>query len=108
MTAFAGEFEHLVLLSVLRHDGGATARDIRDTLAERAGRTSSRGALYATLDRLDEKGWIGWAAAESAPERGGVPARRVVLTEAGLAVARERQRAVRRLVDGTDLATEPS
>lgn len=108
MTPFAGDLEHLVLLAVHRHADGATARDVRETLARRAGRDASRGALYATLHRMDEKGWIEWNPADSVPERGGIPARRVVLTAAGRAVARSHHEAIHRLAEGTDLLQEPA
>jgi DNA-binding PadR family transcriptional regulator len=73
-----GQLEFLVLLSVLRH------------LEENAGRRITRGALYRTLDRLTEKGFLEWELEPSQiPERGGHPMRRLLLTENGIEAVRE-------------------
>jgi DNA-binding PadR family transcriptional regulator len=81
-----GEFEQLVLLAVLQLGDDAYAIDIRDKLSTIAGRTISRGALYRTLDRLAEKGLVGWDLEEDQiPERGGHPRRRFDATAEGIA-----------------------
>ncbi|MGW8264973.1 MAG: PadR family transcriptional regulator [Longimicrobiales bacterium] len=87
-----GEFELLVLLSILRQEGDAYANRVRQDLAENAGRKVTRGALYRTLDRLTEKGLLRWELEPSeTPERGGHPMRRLHVTERGrLAVRRAR------------------
>lgn len=63
-----GEFEQLVLLAVMRLRGEAYAVPIRREIEERTSRSVARGALYVTLDRLEEKGllksWLGDATAE--------------------------------------------
>lgn len=101
MSDAPGEFEHLVLLALLhRQSEGSTASEARSTLKRRAERSTSRGALYATLDRLEEKGWIEWIAGEDRPERGGIPARRARLTGTGIRVVRERREVLRRLSEG--------
>ena len=84
-----GEFELLVLLSILRQEGGAFANQIREDLLENAGRRVTRGALYRTLDRLTEKGLLKWELeASEVPERGGHPMRRLRVTERGLLAVR--------------------
>jgi len=87
-----GEFELLVLLSILRQEEDAYANRVREDLAENAGRKVTRGALYRTLDRLTEKGLLRWDLEPSeTPERGGHPMRRLHVTERGrLAVRRAR------------------
>lgn len=88
-----GEFELLVLLSILRQEDEAYANRVREDLVENAGRRVTRGALYRTLDRLTEKGLLEWDLEPSeVPERGGHPMRRLRVTESGL-------RAVRRARD---------
>ncbi|MGH7578137.1 MAG: hypothetical protein ACREM1_23850 [Longimicrobiales bacterium] len=52
--AFLGEFEHLVLATALRLEGAYGAELVRE-LEERTGRRVLGGALYATLDRLEER-----------------------------------------------------
>ena len=50
-----GEFELLVLLSLLRQADAPYANRVRDDLEENAGRQVTRGALYRTIDRLTGK-----------------------------------------------------
>ena len=76
-----GEFELLVLLSILRQEEDAYANRVREDLVENAGRSVTRGALYRTLDRLTEKGLLKWDLEPSeVPERGGHPMRRLTVT----------------------------
>jgi DNA-binding PadR family transcriptional regulator len=85
-----GQLEFLVLLSVLRHREEPYANRIRLDLEENAGRRITRGALYRTLDRLTEKGFLEWELEPSQiPERGGHPMRRLLLTENGIEAVRE-------------------
>ena len=89
---FLGEFEQLVLLALLdaaREEGDAPVVALRERLEEIAGRAVSRGALYRTLDRLEDKGWLAWCLdGEDVPERGGHPRRRFRVTPEGVAVLR--------------------
>ena len=54
MAAYLGEFEHLLLLTVLRLGADAFGTHIARELDQRAGRSVSRGALYTSLDRPPE------------------------------------------------------
>lgn len=89
---FLGEFEQLLLLALLdvsREEGDAPALALRERMEELAGRSVSRGALYRTLDRLEDKGWVGWALDDAdVPERGGHPRRRFHVSPEGIAVLR--------------------
>ena len=58
--AYLGEFEQQVLLVVLRLKDEAFGPDISRELEDRAGRRVSRGALYTTFDRLEDKGLLRW------------------------------------------------
>ncbi len=85
-----GEFELLVLLSILRHHDDPYANRIRDDLEENANRRVTRGALYRTLDRLTEKGFLEWELVPSrTPDRGGHPMRRLLVTDEGRAAVRQ-------------------
>jgi DNA-binding PadR family transcriptional regulator len=53
-----GEFEQIVLLAVARLGKEAYGMQIRREIAERTGRDPSLGAVYATLDRMTEKGAV--------------------------------------------------
>ena len=84
-----GEFELLVLLSILRQKDAPYANRVRGDLEENADRRVTRGALYRTLDRLTEKGLLSWELKPSEiPERGGHPMRRLQVTEAGIDAVR--------------------
>lgn len=96
-----GEFEFLVLLSVLRQDDDPYANRVRDDLEENAGRRVTRGALYRTIDRLTDKGFLRWEMEPSQiPERGGHPMRRLLVTEEGLAAVREQRDVLHTFLDG--------
>jgi DNA-binding PadR family transcriptional regulator len=97
-----GEFEQLVLLAVLQLETDAHAARIRDTIEQRAQRRVTRGALYATLDRLTTKGFIDWEVEDATPERGGIPRRRFQVTGPGLEALRRSYGAVRALARGLD------
>jgi DNA-binding PadR family transcriptional regulator len=50
-----GEFEVLILLAVLRRGDAAYPPAVREEIETRAGRAVQRGAVYVTLDRLENK-----------------------------------------------------
>jgi DNA-binding PadR family transcriptional regulator len=89
MPAYLGEFEQLVLLAVLRLEGGATGAAIRDAVAEGSRRTVWIGAVHTTLDRLELKGLVRSRAVPTPTARGGrrkifglQPAGRAAITHA--------------------------
>jgi PadR family transcriptional regulator PadR len=55
---FLGEFEQIILLAVLRLVDDAYGMEVRREIETRAGRDTSIGAVYATLDRLEAKGLV--------------------------------------------------
>jgi len=83
---YLGEFEQMVLLSVMRLGDQAYGLAIKDELESVAGRSPSSGALYTTLDRMEKKGLLESYAGESTSERGGRPRRYLRLTPAGHAM----------------------
>lgn len=97
-----GEFEQVVLLCLLHLDQDAYAIALRQRVTEAVGRTVARGALYRTLDRLEEKGWIDWEQEESGPERGGHPRRRYRVTRRGVATLRASRQTLIHLWDGLE------
>ncbi len=78
-----GEFEQLVLLAVMRLEGEAYAVPIRQEIEARTSRSVARGALYVTLDRLEEKGYLKSWLADATAERGGRPKRFYEVKPAG-------------------------
>ena len=57
-TGVMGSFEEMVLLAVLRRGPDAYAVEIRRELSDRTGTDVVMGAVYATLDRLQEKRFV--------------------------------------------------
>lgn len=55
---YLGEFEQLILFSVLQLGDGAYGVSIRETIEERTGRTVSVGAIYTVLGRLEKRGLV--------------------------------------------------
>ncbi len=88
---YLGEFEQMVLLSIMRLGDGAYGLAIRDELEAVAERTPSSGSLYTTLDRMEKKGLVESSAGEITQERGGRPRRYVRITaERHASLARSR------------------
>lgn len=99
---FLGEFELMVLLAVARLGAEARARDIRGCIEDRAGRRVSRGALYVTLERLEDKGFVCWETEEPVPGRRGVPRRVFAVTPEGTEALRVSHGAIASLADGLE------
>ena len=84
-----GEFELLVVLAILRQGDTPYANSVRRDLVTNAKRSVTRGALYRTLDRLKDKGLIGWEIEPStSDERAGLPMRRLNVTDKGIETVR--------------------
>jgi PadR family transcriptional regulator len=101
-----GEFEQMLLLAILQLGEGASGPSIARYLEERVGRSVSRGALYATLARLEQKGFVDWAMEEEVGERGGHRKRLFVLTPAGIGALRTYRSALMRLWSGLERRLE--
>ena len=78
-----GEFEQVVLFSVLHLRDDACGVSIRDEILGRTGRTVSSGAIYTTLGRMEERGQV--ASIEQGPTSGlrGRPRKYYTLTSKG-------------------------
>ena len=94
-----GEFEHLILLAVLRLKGDAYGMRVRREIEERTGREVTIGAVYATLDRLAEKGMVRSALSDPTPERGGRAKRCYRLEALGERALQESAVAAKRIWD---------
>lgn len=106
---YPGEFEQMVLLSILQLEGHAYALSVLRQLDKSAGRRVSRGALYKTLERLEDKGFVAWEVEEATPGRGGHPRRRFNVTPEGVSALRASRDALYRLWHGLeDVLGRPS
>jgi PadR family transcriptional regulator, regulatory protein PadR len=90
---YLGEFEELLLLAILRLRDNAYGMTIRQTVEEATGRSTSIGAIYTTLERLEQKGFISSRQGEPTPERGGRAKRYFAITGTGAQALADAQRA---------------
>jgi DNA-binding PadR family transcriptional regulator len=104
---FLGEFEHLVLLAVLRVEDGAYGLTVRRELEESTGRSVTIGAVYSTLDRLDSKGMLRSHRTEPERRPGGRSRRQFDLTAAGRAALVESRDLIDRMWHGVEIV-DPS
>jgi len=95
-----GEFELLVMLTILRLGEDAYGVPISREIEQRTGRIVTFGTVYATLERLQRKGFVRSNLGEATPERGGRAKRFFRVTSAGLRTVRETKRNLVRLWQG--------
>jgi PadR family transcriptional regulator, regulatory protein PadR len=101
---YLGEFEHIVLLGLLRLGDRAYGVTVRQEIEARTAREVSIGAIYATLDRLQAKGYVKSRLGEPTSERGGRSKRFFQVTAKGLTAVNRTHRTLERLTDGLDLS----
>jgi PadR family transcriptional regulator PadR len=97
---YLGEFEHIVLLAVLRLGDQAYGVTIRREIEARTRRDVSIGAIYATLDRLEAKKLVQSRLGDPTPERGGRSKRFFRVTAQGVSAVKHTHRALRSLAEG--------
>jgi DNA-binding PadR family transcriptional regulator len=98
-----GEFEQVVLLTILRLGDAAYGVSIRKEIAARTDREPSPGALYTTLDRLEERGLVTSSLGDPTPQRGGRAKRFFKVSPKGMEAVARVQRGYRRLLEGVTL-----
>jgi DNA-binding PadR family transcriptional regulator len=98
-----GEVEQLVMLAILRLTDEAYAVPIRELIAREARVRLTRGSIYITLDRLEEKQLVESWFSEPTGEPGGKARRLFRILPTGMAALRAARRAVDRLSAGTVL-----
>jgi DNA-binding PadR family transcriptional regulator len=103
-----GEFEHLVLLAIVRLDAEAYGSTIRAEIEDRTSRTIAIGALYTALDRLECKGYVASRMSDPTPQRGGRARRYFAVRPAGMAALERSREALTRMWSGVSLRTERS
>src|SRR6185503_5094524 len=99
---YLGEFEHLVLLAILRLGDDAYAPAILEELETRTGRPPSPGSMYVTLDRLEDKGFLRSRLADANDARGGRQRRYVTVTALGIRQLRASRTALLKLWRGLE------
>jgi PadR family transcriptional regulator PadR len=84
-----GSFEQLVLLALLRLGEDAYGVSVQREIFRRSGRDVSLGAVYATLERMEEKGWIRSRVGAATAERGGRAKRHYRIQASGTRALRD-------------------
>ena len=108
--ATLGTLELTTLLAVARLKEKAYGLAIRRDLAARTGRDYSVGAVYTTLQRLEDKGLLASRASEPLPVRGGRSRRHFRITGAGARAIRDAERQAKSMWAsvGTRIRTRPA
>jgi len=84
-----GEFEQLVLLALLRLGEQAYGVTVHAEIAGRTGRATSLAAVYKTLERLEDKGFVSSKVGEPTARRGGRRRKHFRLEPAGARALRQ-------------------
>lgn len=95
-----GDFEQLVLLSLMRQGSDAYGVSICDDITERTGRDVSLGAVYKTLERLEDKGLVSSRFGEPTAERGGRRKKHFKLMAPGERALKQSVAAIRNMTEG--------
>jgi DNA-binding PadR family transcriptional regulator len=101
--AHLAEFELLVMLAIAALAENAYGVSIATEINRRTGRDVAMGAVYATLGRLADKGYVTFSLSEPEPVRGGRARKLVTLTAAGLRALRLTTDSIARMLDGVAL-----
>jgi PadR family transcriptional regulator PadR len=91
------------MLAVAALDDEAYGVSIATRINDRTGRDVSIGAVYATLGRLADKGFVGFRVSDPEPVRGGRARKLVSLTPAGMRALRRTAGELARMLEGTPL-----
>lgn len=100
---FLAEFELYVLLAVAQTGEEAYGVSIRRCIEDRTGRSVAVGALYTTLSRLENKGFLEFDVSTKAEGRRGRPRRYCSLTEAGHEAVSHSLSMIDRMAEGVAL-----
>ena|SRR5579864_2758478 len=97
-----GELERLIVLAVLRCGDDAYGYTIQQELHARIGRWVTLGAIYTTLERLEDKGVVSSRFAASTKGRGGRPRRLFTVRASGVRALHVAQREWKELASGLE------
>jgi PadR family transcriptional regulator PadR len=103
-----GTFEEQVLVAVVRIGADAYGMAVRREIEAVGEREVAIGAVYATLDRLEEKGLVKSRLGEPSEERGGRAKKCFTITGAGARALERSQHALRQMLEGLPARWNPS
>ena len=95
-----GSLEQIVLIALVRLGANAYGMTVRREIEQRTGRDLSIGAVYATLERLEAKGFVSSSLGEPTAERGGRAKRIFRIEGEGQRALRSTQEAMRKMTAG--------
>jgi PadR family transcriptional regulator, regulatory protein PadR len=102
-----GTLELAALLAVARLADDAYGLAVRRDLTERTGRDYSVGAVYTTLQRLEDKGLVTSHASDPLPIRGGRSRRHFTITDAGACALGEAAQHAASVWEGVGIVIHP-
>jgi PadR family transcriptional regulator, regulatory protein PadR len=94
---YLGEFELMVILTLIHLGDDAYGVPISRELEKRRGRGVSVGSVYAALERLEQKGLVASSLGDPTPERGGKAKRYFRVTKEGLRQLHQTRQVLTRL-----------
>ena len=98
-----GQFEQLVMTAILTLRENAYGVTIHSKVEDLVrGKSVSLGAVYATLDRLEDKGLIASWLSDPTPERGGRSKRHYRLEDSGVRALHESALTAKRICDSIE------
>jgi DNA-binding PadR family transcriptional regulator len=107
MKSRLGELELLVMLALVRLGDEAYGVSIRQEIERRTGHSVAIGAVYATLDRLDEKRFVTTWLSDPLPVRGGRARKHWRLTALGERAVRNAAASLAGMLEGLGLTPQP-
>jgi len=100
---FLAEFELYMMLALSRLGDSAYGVSIRQEIEQRTGRPVSIGAVYETLARLGDKGFVTFRISDPVPVPGGRSRKYFRLTAKGERALQHSAAMMFRMMDGLDL-----
>ena len=97
-----GQFEQLMMTALVLLGEQAYTLSVQAKASELADRDVSLGAVYVTLDRMEDKGYVESWLADPSPDRGGRPKRYYRLLPAGERVLVESVATTRRIHEAVE------
>jgi DNA-binding PadR family transcriptional regulator len=95
-----GEFEQLILFSVVKLGDEAYGGAIRENIEARTGRVVSSGAINTTLGRLAERGLVRPREGEPTPGRAGRPRKYYRITPSGARALKDSYQSIQAMAGG--------
>jgi len=97
---YLGQFELMVLLALMRLGDDAYGVTVANELEQQTGREVVIASVYATLERLQDRGLVSSSLGDATPERGGRAKRYFKISGAGVREVRAARQSLMSLWKG--------